>query len=542
LKNQRLTVIHVSFWKVSTLPLIVSILLSLMIALVVQAQPASPCGVVDAIDYPIEPLAQGYDDFGLYRARFGGNHLGLDLGFNRWKAPVKAAMRGQVRYADPEGWDTEKGVVILAHTMPDNTLVYSVYGHMEQTDTIFFPAVSDCVERGQVIGVVGWPSRGRPHLHYEIRSILLNDGGPGYITGNPLTEGWFNPLDFTAVWRARMNPAFLSYVSFDLVASLPPAQLESGAYVIASDDTVSVVWSPNQVLWRVRADSPITGIAALSGDRVVAHAQSGQTLTLENGRYVAIWTVNAADKPFAVLGERLIFLMPDGGLSAYDPAGTPIWSMPGTSSEVISFNQNGDQLALVTHSSPEVLWRQINQDGQVVSETSFNGTPTATPLPNADWLVLADGTLTHLATQGNSTIATQNLTAGHSPQITGDQAGNAYVYLDDAQRTLVALNADGTLRWRTNYPRGVNSGAPLLAAGKGCLLYTLDIDGMLNTFNAGDGNLINQIQLYAGGRRNSRPEARLLRVDAAEQVYVATGFLSMLIFDGRKLGGEVTTC
>ncbi len=507
-----------------------------------HAQPTGPCGVVDAIDYPIEPLVPGYDDFALFRRRFGGNHLGIDIGFNRWGAPVVAAMRGQVRYADPAGWDTEKGVVILGHTMPDNTLVYSVYGHMEQTDSIFFPAVGDCVERGQIIGAVGWPSRGRPHLHYEIRRALLNDGGPGYTSGNPLAEGWFNPLDFTALWRARLNPAFLGYVSFDLVATLPPIQLESGAYVIASEDTISVVWPPDQVLWRVRADSVIKSLAALPGDRVVVHAESGQTLTLENGRYAAIWSVNAANWPFAVLGERLIFAMPDGGLTAYDATGTKLWSLPGVSDQISYFGQNGDHLALATRFSPEVVWRQINQDGQVIGETSLAAAPVVTPLPDNNWLALANNELSRLAIEGGILLAKIGLAATPDSRMAADSTGSTYIYLADSQRTLLAVSADGTTRWQITYPRQTNERAPLLAAGNGCLLYSLDSDGMLNVFKASDGQLVNQLQLYAGGRRNGRPQARLLRVDAAEQVYVASGFLSMVILDGRKLGGDITGC
>src|SRR5690606_8933562 len=84
-----------------------------------QAQvPGALCGVVDDIDYPInidDTLEERYDDFGVYRARFGGNHVGLDIGFNRWGDPVYAAARGRVTYSDIEGWDTEKGVVIVEH-------------------------------------------------------------------------------------------------------------------------------------------------------------------------------------------------------------------------------------------------------------------------------------------------------------------------------------------------------------------------------------------------------------------------------------------
>ena len=67
--------------------LLVSMRIGLIVMLVVlllpaaaQNQDAAPCGIVDSFDYPIDNLVAGYDDFGLYRARFGGNHTGLDIG------------------------------------------------------------------------------------------------------------------------------------------------------------------------------------------------------------------------------------------------------------------------------------------------------------------------------------------------------------------------------------------------------------------------------------------------------------------------------
>ena len=97
---------------------IICILLLIALGAPATAQPSlnAPCGVVDTIDYPIDisdTLERGYDDFALYRARFGGNHVAIDIGFDRYGEPVHAAARGRVTYADPEGWDTEKGVVIV---------------------------------------------------------------------------------------------------------------------------------------------------------------------------------------------------------------------------------------------------------------------------------------------------------------------------------------------------------------------------------------------------------------------------------------------
>jgi len=500
----------------------------------VNAQSAATCGVVDALGYPVDNLVSGYDDFSLYRERFGGNHTGIDLAFDRWGDPIYAAARGLVTYADPDGWDTEKGVVIVSHAFPDGSTIYTVYGHVEQRNGIVFPAVGECVERGQIIAAVGWPSRGRPHLHYEIRNRLPNDGGPGYVTTNPLDEGWYSPLDFTALWQLRFNPAFMGYITFDLVPTLPPTQLESGTYVVASDNLITAVQPQGQILWRVQTDGEIDGLASLSGDRVVAHTVNGQTLTLQGGRYVAIWAVNSDARPFHVIGERLIFVMPDGSLTSYDPSGLPLWTLA-SGGEVVYFGSNGTQIAFASRTAGGVVWREVTAEGQVIAEVQLTGTPIVKPLSDGSWFVLDHDRLLHI--RGSESEVIQNLMAsGQAAQIGYDVNSNIYVYLDDANNTLVALNPTGEVRWRVEYPREGNFTAPLLVAGNTCRLYSLDVDGLLNVFDASDGRVLTQIQLYAGGRRTTRPLARLLRVDAAEQVYVSSGFLTLMFLDGNQLG------
>lgn len=201
------------------------LLLAILSVSVVPAQaqtlPAAPCGIVDSIGDPVEGMILGYDDFSRFRERFGGNHTGLDTAFDRWGDPVRAVARGRVTYSNPEGLDLQKGVVIVEHIFPDGSRAYSLYGHVEQTDTIGLAIVGSCVEVGSIVGAVGWPSRGRPHLHFEIRNFLPDDGGPGYTTGNPLEEGWYNPQEFTALWRARFDPAYLSHLSFTSQVSAP---------------------------------------------------------------------------------------------------------------------------------------------------------------------------------------------------------------------------------------------------------------------------------------------------------------------------------
>src|SRR5438034_11818695 len=95
-----------------------------------HAQGTNPCGVVDAIDYPIDGVSIQNDDFGMYCAGFAGWHTGIDMAFDRYGDPVRAAARGRVTFSDPVGWGPEKGVVIIEHVFPDDSIYFTLYGHM----------------------------------------------------------------------------------------------------------------------------------------------------------------------------------------------------------------------------------------------------------------------------------------------------------------------------------------------------------------------------------------------------------------------------
>jgi hypothetical protein len=433
---------------------------------------------------------------------------------------------------------------VVEHTFPDGSFAYSLYGHMEQTDSIFFPSVGACVERGQVVGAIGWPSMGRPHLHFEFRDFLPNDGGPGYVTGNPLTEGWYNPLDFTALWRARLTPAFVAYATFDLVPSVPPVRLDSGQYVIASSNLIEGILPPNQTLWTVEADGVVTGLAALPGNQIVAHTRNGQVLVLDNGRYVAIWTVNGPETPFLVLNQTLVFVTDGGGLAAYDMAGTALWTLPGAGSDrVVSLDTDGEQIAFGVRTDTAVVWRMVGLDGQVAVEQQFETFAANAALGSGSWLVLDGANLNQHTGAETRVLAEVTPLPGRAAALTTDALGNSYLYLGDADSTLLAYGPDGTLRWQVTYPTAPAYLPPLLAVGKGCWLYTLDVDGMFNVFSTADGTLVNQLQLYAGGTERTMPAARLLRVDSAtEQIEVATGFLTTLLLDGNHFNRDGGGC
>lgn len=517
------------------------------------AVPDSDCGVVDAIQFPVESIEtvtipQGYDDFAITRSQFGIHHTGVDVAFRRQGDPVYAAARGRVTYSDIRAWNDQRGVVILAHDFPDGNRYYTVYGHMEETDEYVFPQVGDCLEMGDVVGAIGWPQDSAPHLHYEVRRILPDDGGPGYHDTNPLEAGWLHPLDFTRLWQARFSPAFIDFLTFTTPMTVPPVWADGGAAATAAGDSV-LFSAPHDggTQWRVTMDSLVNAVVALPDNRVVAHARSGQTVVVAGGRYEALWTVPGPDQPFMLLGDTLIFVTDGGGVTGTTTTGEPLWSVPPVdqaTGDVTYFGSNGRTVGVSVETGDGALWRMVDGSGALLDERVFADTPLVAPVPHDGWLLLGDGDILRIHNGGGQVTGQVDVQPRHAVQLAADFMGNSYLYLGDAQRTLLALDPSGALRWQTTFPEtSTTAYPPLLAVDGGCLLYGLDVDGRLLVYDAYTGDLITQSGLYAGGNRNRHPSARLLRVDADGTVHLSAGYLSMMTLDGRALGGEVfDTC
>lgn len=515
----------------------------------VQAQDA-PCGVVDSIDLPIDirdTLEQRYNDFGVLRPRFDGLHTGIDVAFNRRGDPVRAAARGRVTYADPNGWDTEKGVVIVQHIFPDNSVIHTVYGHMEQSDTIRFPTVGTCVEKGDIVGVVGWPSRGLPHLHYEIRSFMPGNGGPGYSATNPLELGWYDPLDFTALWRIRLEPGFVRSVSLPDVATLPPVISDDGGSALAIGSAIEAFSADGWRLWRVAADGVVTGILGLPENRIVAHTRNGQALTLQNGRYAAVWQVNGPDAPILALGETLVFVTDSGGLAAFSAAGAALWSLDGVG-EIIGvsdFQTNGEEVALAVRlaNGEGVRWRVVGADGMVRYETTFAQIPLIAAVPMGGWRALEGMALYGIDGGERRELGTVAPARGRTARMTADVLGNIYIYLADAASTLISVGANGAVRWQATYPVAPSTLAPVMRTDNGCLLFTLDEDGALHIFSAATGERVGGKQIYAGGVQNGSPPARLLQPQPGNRLLVGAGFLTTVVLDSAAISsGALDAC
>ena len=109
------------------------------------------CGVVDLLDFPMDPphglrVVFGGRDFGVYRSNYGGRHTGEDWwnGSASFGTPVHSIGHGTVTFAEPWGWGADKGVVIVRHVFSDGRAILSFYGHLDPPQRR--------VERGPVRG------------------------------------------------------------------------------------------------------------------------------------------------------------------------------------------------------------------------------------------------------------------------------------------------------------------------------------------------------------------------------------------------------
>jgi hypothetical protein len=531
------------------LSLLLALLASGLIAHPIHAQSTpADCGVVDAIMFPVDDMGTRGDDFGIYRGRFGGLHVGVDVAFYQYGDPVRAIARGRVTYADPAGWDSEKGVVIIEHTFPDGSVFYSLYGHMEPAGDYFFPGVGQCVAMGDIVGAVGQPTLSAPHLHFEIRDFNPDDGGPGYWDTNPLEAGWQHPVDFIQRWDLVLTVVPDATEQVTLTTSVnpsavPPAVLSDGGLVIAHSNLLEGVGPDGGLRWRMELANTITGVMGLAGDAVLVHTSDNTVFTIQDGRYTGMWQpdVTLTGAPMAVDGAA-VFLTADNALRAYAPDGTLLWGTPPLGDRVGSIAIDGDRIAVGTRPRAADLapaWHVVG-GGAMLYQVAPANPPFATFGPDGAAYLLDGPTLYRISPDFVPTpLARLPYSPGNSTALAADAQGNSYVFMALDESVIYAYDADGNPRWEAILP-GTHRQPPLLAAGQDCLLYALAADGTLYAIHTADGAILGQAQLYAGGAKGS-PNARLLDVqsgsDGGEIVRFGAGFLTIAALDGYTLAG-----
>lgn len=490
----------------------------------------APCGYVDGFDFPVPDVDIKHTDFAIYRARFGGLHTGIDLAFEQLGEPVRAAARGRVTFSDPEGWDTEKGVVVVQHTLPDGTLVNTLYGHMEELNGHVFPQMGQCVERGDIVGAVGFPSRGRPHLHYEVRTRYRHEGGPGYTVQNPLELGWLHPVDFTFLANLWMHPAYRWHFTLSDRMTLPPLPLDDGTYVVADGGHVQAVAANGAAIWQFDTLGSVTGLLALPDGRVLAATSADQVIVLAGGRLSTLWATPKVLTPPILLDEVVVLMTSAGRLAAFTPDGAPLWETEPLGERAVRWAVSGDRLAVAT---PDNTLTVVDSTGAVLVRRTSEALPVPFAAGAGAFWVLAGTAIERLdeALAWNTTLDAERQLSAGAELVTGPD-GTLYAYSGEG-RALYAWGPDGAARWIAFMP-GSHLRPPLLGIGGGRLLYALSTDGQLLAFDTDDGRLIAQLSLYDGGVEGTAV-ARWLAVSPDDSVRFGSGFLTVAGLDGATL-------
>lgn len=387
---------------------------------------SSDCGIADTINYPIETtffaLAQ---DFAVSSPRHQGRyHTGEDWYGRRnqsYGQPVRATARGRVTYSYTLGWGRDGGVVIIEHEFPDGTVAYTQYGHMTETDSYPFPTRFECVEPGQVIGVIG-DARPAPHLHFEVRTANPDVPGPGYSWTNPYDESFRDPQKFVANMQTRLQRGYAWHVftadgdpTADYSHIAPPLLLNDNSMMYFDGEVIKRATQDGRVLWRQSLERQPISIVGIQGFPIVSYADGTMQTINSEGAIGETWRldVSLAHHPLAI-GEWWLFPTTDGKIVALsNDLRDIVWEVDNIP-DFTRWHVTGDidnfVIGLITDDN-EIL--TLSQSGEILDRALLRDSGSVSSLPNDDGLlVYSRGGLWQINRQGEWSLFMDNAPSG----------------------------------------------------------------------------------------------------------------------------------
>jgi len=503
--------------------------LSLWFSFDIHAQ-SSDCGVADTINYPIDTnfftLSQ---DFAIASPRHQGRyHTGEDwyAGRNQtYGQPVSAAARGRVTYAYTLGWGRDGGVVIIEHEFPDGTIAYTQYGHITETETYPFPSRFECVEPGQVIGIIA-DARPAPHLHFEVRVANPDVPGPGYSWENPFDEGFREPDKFIRNMQTRLQSGYAWHVftsdgnpTTDYNQIAPPLILNDNSIMFFEGDIIKRATQDGRVLWRKTLERTPVSIVGYQGFPIVSYADGTMQTINSEGDIGEAWSldVSLAGYPLAV-GDWWLFPTTDDkivGLSA--DLREVVWEVDNIP-EFTRWHVTGDTsdfiIGLITVDD-EIL--TLSQSGDILDRALLRDSGSLSSLPDNDGiLVYSRGGLWQINQQGEWSLYMDSApTGGYSSSALALDDGRLFLF--DGQ-SLRAYNTDETEIWSADLGTNI-SGRVNLSWEDNYILLT-STGGNIITVRP-EGGICNRVQVYgrdSGLLWHNLGADNTLRVAIADQI------------------------
>jgi len=461
--------------------------------------------VVDLLDFPLDP-PDANNALLVYGFGGGGTqyHNGDDWVLARgssFGAPVHSVGHGQVTYAEPHGWGTDKGVVIVRHIFSDGSTILSFYGHLDPASVTL--KVGDCVARGDRVGTIGRP-RSPPHLHFEIRSHMPTEPGSGYLSADPTSAGWEPPAQY--IWNNRIatlpgvqwirpssvrSTKVLGRLNHDTLAAIEDNEL-IGISVLDGSLRWSQPISDTPADAMIDADRSLIYVMHESGELEafrVLDAQHGRSATGSQAAVMPAWKIQLD-------GVRVPTLMPlpDGGLvvstrrMAYSRSaegsdlsvkrrmfgvsarGSLLWEydVPAPHDWAPADDRwalADDQLILSSSGGDASVWA-IDKAGPRAWAAGSGGCPVFT----GDGLFIYDQEGVYRlnpATQAAELLyALPRAYPDLGDMVVLPEGGLLVAHADRYDRRLIALNNDGSLRWQRSYAHVAPGEPRLLTVGR----------------------------------------------------------------------------
>lgn len=441
-------------------------LLSLLV-LTLNVSPAraqtNTCKTADTVNYPVDTTTfHLVQDYGTASFRHQGRfHTGEDWfgGRDSLGAPVRAMANGRVTYSSPRGWGRDGGAIILEHTLPDGSVLYSQYGHVAESDTVKFPARLTCVEAGAVIAVIG-DVRPAPHLHFEIRVPGIGSAdnpGAGYTRANPETENYRRPAQMIANSQARLHRAYAWHVTLSTYGmNVPPLVLSSSEMLVIDGGLLRRITNDGRVLYRVPTERPAVSITGYQANPLVTYADGTMGFVDFDGVPGESWKLDfTPDMPPLLMGESLLFHTTLNELVAVAPDRRNfLWWVEG----VPPYSRAYVGVSLIALVINQELWL-ISHNGEIVDKALLrNGADMATYRDGA-LVVYTERGLWRVNAQGEWSELIPDVPAGGGASavaITSD----GRVYLMDGAN-LYAYSRLFTLDWQAQLPFPVTGQASM---------------------------------------------------------------------------------
>ncbi|HTP10924.1 MAG TPA: PQQ-binding-like beta-propeller repeat protein [Anaerolineae bacterium] len=430
-------------------------------------QRGAPCGVVDFFDFPLDAPdgsdAQARWPFGYYSERYNGIHTGEDWLYNIGDSlgrPVYSIGHGMIIYAQPLGWGIDQGTIIVRHVFADGHSILSFYGHLQPDSVTLRPGT--CVTRDQQIGLIGQP-RGRPHLHFEIRSIYPDQPGPGYWSVDPTRAGWKPPTEYIWDQRISTSPGVKWTRPLTSVNSILAGLLLSDTLaVVDRDQLVALSAKTGRVEWSHPVSDTVER-AVVSDDRAAVYLTTiSSTLQAIDVHGDLRWQV-----PFTPTSRSVLIPSPDGGVIAHDGR------------DLIGFSRNGDQLWRIENLPPPIDWLndngkllyavegdqpalyQFDRSGQLQQIASLGGQLAA----SVDHLVIYAPTALYRLSPALQLLKPLDRTGYHRGSVVVTPGGGVVIAHNGVDRRLIALRSDGSLRWDRSIQQLTDAAPQLVVIG-----------------------------------------------------------------------------